>query len=212
MILRDASPTASFPTFTPRVRRALRTGAALTASLAILAAAGAARADEPAAPSAPPAVALPVAPPAPAPYPAGFATLPPPVAPFAPFPTVIVVRDEGWTPPTRMRNKGVFIGGIVLGVVGLATGIAGGALAASSASTPPCSPSSGGLCFNLSGLSEGVGIAIAVSGGGMVVGGLAMIIVGSARVPILAPTRAQQAAGVPVVAVGPRVSTLTWSF
>jgi hypothetical protein len=209
----------------PSPRRSLRTGAALIASLALLAAPAAARADEPA--------------PAPAPV-AGVAAEPPaPALPEPPvtFRSVIVIHEDGSAPasdvPTRPRNMKLVWGGLGMGAAGVALLVGGLALAASD---PPQSQPAfsykacaqgalylaspavaegcalAGLGQGLSGIGRGVGIGLAVGGGAVIAGGVAMAVVGGWQVPLRTPTRAEQAKGVPAVAVSPQRATLTWTF
>jgi hypothetical protein len=155
-----------------------------------------------------------------------------PAAPQPPVRTVLVVRDDGWKPSadgaTRMRSRGLLIGGLVTAGVGVVGIIGGAAMMASDTSTKSssavaCSPQAvqlaggepcvlGAVADGLSGMQRDIGRVFVVSGGIMAAGGIVMAIAGASQVPIAAPTREQQARGIPAVAVGAGQASLRWSF
>jgi hypothetical protein len=120
----------------------------------------------------------------------------------------------------RMRSKGLWIGGIVTGVVGGLVVLGGAGLVV----VGHMGPLIGGIggcfddpCFNAP--TPGpprwltpLGGAVIAGGLSMIGGGVAMAVVGSREVPADPATSARPPAGVPVVALGPRAATLTWSF
>lgn len=189
----------------------MRTIVSLSAAVSLVLASAVAAADEPA--------------------PQEFVVPPAVESPTVPNREVIVLRDDGWKPgtdpSTRMRSKGLVIGGVITAATGLAGIIAGSVMIASDTAKPSsrdaCNPqvvqlTAGEACVlgayadGLSGLQKDLGRVFAVAGGVTLAGGIAMTVAGAWQVPLAKPTREQQARGIPAITVGPGQASLRWSF
>lgn len=162
---------------------------------------------------------------------------PPAGAPAAGVRGVIVIHDDGWKPggeePARTHRKGLLIGGLAAGAAGLAGLVAGASMITADGARPASSTACrsqgapaaylvypalatactyGAVAQGLSHMEGDLGHVVVVAGGLVLAGGVAMAIVGGWQVPLTAPSRAQQATGVPTVTVSPQRATLAWTL
>ena len=175
-----------------------RTSFAIAAAFTLVSSARLASADEPQ------PLPAPVAPVQLAPAPVGPVVVVTPLS--APVPTIA---------PTR-RRTGLFVAGLVVGGVGLISGLAGVAVLAQGpsaderAATTACLKGTESACFGAAvGSTQGgmirflVGLPMAVNGGVMLAVGTGMAIAGGVRLPVKTS---------PEIALGPGSATVRWSF